>query len=97
MLLYDISRSPLLRHIIAFCTISNNIRHNSIAKAAFVLIHQNGLAAMVSKVVFQVTTEVRWWEINLDTLLGILFLDELHGRVSPCQSNNNLPTAVRYA
>ena len=76
---YDIGRPPLLGHLITLCTISNYIRHDGITEATLVLIHQNGLAAMMSQVVFQITTEVRWREVNFNALLRIMLLNELQG------------------
>ena len=42
--------------------------------------HEDGLAAVVHEIVFQVATEVRGREVNLDALLGVLLLNELQRR-----------------
>ncbi len=77
---YNVGWSPFLRHLISLCAISNHIRHDGITESTLVLIHQNGLAAMMSQVVFQITTEIRWREVNLNALLRIVLLNELQRR-----------------
>ena len=79
LLSYDTCWPPLLWHFILLCAISHYVRHNGITEASLVLMHQNGLAAMMSKIVFQITTEIRWREVNLDALLRIVLLNELQG------------------
>ena len=76
----DIRWFPLLWHFVTLCGVGHDIGHDGIAEAAFVLIHEDGLAAVVHEIVFQVTTEVRWREVNLDALLGVLLLNKLQRR-----------------
>ena len=56
------------------------IRHNGITETTLILIHQNGLTATMSQIVFQVTAEIRWGKVNFDALLGIVLLNKLQGR-----------------
>ena len=96
---YDIGWSPLLRHLITLCTISNHIRHDGITESTLVLIHQNGLAAMMSQVIFQVATEIRWRKVNFNALLRIVLLNKLQGwnKVAVGTNQHNGISSIKYA
>ena len=49
---------PFLWHFVTLGAIRHHIWHNGIAETAFILIHKNWFAAMMRKVIFQITTKV---------------------------------------
>ena len=96
---YNICRTPLFWHFVTFCAVCYYIGHDSITKTAFVLIHEDRLAAVVNEIVFQVATEVRGWKINLDALLWVLLLNELQRRykVTVGTDKYNGVSSIKYA
>jgi len=85
---YNICRTPLFGYFVTLCTVCHYIGHDGITETALVLIHENGLAAVVYEIVFQVATEVRGREIYLDTLLWVLLLNELQRRYKVAVGTN---------
>ena len=55
---HDVCGAPFLWHFVTLGAIRYHVWHNGIAEPAFVLIHKNRFAAMMRKVVFQVTAKV---------------------------------------
>ena len=49
---HDIRWFPLLRHFVTLDAVGHDIGHDGIAEAAFVLMHEDGLAAVVHEIVF---------------------------------------------
>lgn len=74
---HDIRWFPLLWNLVTFGAVGHYIGHDGITETALVLIHEDGLAAVVHEIVLQVATEVRGREVNLDALLRVLPLNEL--------------------
>lgn len=58
MLPHNVCGAPFLWHFVMFGAIRHHIWHNGIAETALVLVHQDWLAAMMRKVIFQVTTKI---------------------------------------
>ena len=96
---YNICRAPFFWHFVTFCAVCYYIGHDSITETAFVLIHEDRLAAVVNEIVFQVATEVRGWKINLDALLWVLLLNELQRRykVTVGTDKYNGVSSIKYA
>ena len=96
---YNICRAPFFWHFVTFCAVCYYIWHDSITETAFVLIHEDRLAAVVNEIVFQVATEVRGWKINLDALLWVLLLNELQRRykVTVGTDKYNGVSSIKYA